>query len=457
MRLLPDEQLARRVAAGDRAAFTALYERHTPAMVRYCAGILLSREDAEDAAQSAMVAALEALPGRPARLQLRAWLLRVAHNEAISLLRRRRPHVSLEEAEQVSIADVSHTVDNRARLRELLTDLSSLPDRQRSALVMRELCGCSYREIAGALGGSEGAAMQTVFEARSAMAQFGHGRDERCDDVQRVISDGDRRALRARRIRAHMRSCQNCSEFEASINRRRGDLAILFPLSAKGGLTGLAALLSLHHPRPDAVAVAGAMQRMPPGMRAAALSALVAVGGGITTMNLRKTVPGRPARPLASASAVPRAGAHHRPTTVGRAPARARSGEAPARRPRSTRAEVRGHPRPSVVVTTRAKTSAALPARPPARPLATGSSAAGAGSGPVSVQVRPVAVAAGAGGANATIVSAPPNLHVTTTVARTQVQLTVSAIGTGAATDDVTSSVAGVSATISNAHGSVTF
>jgi hypothetical protein len=82
LRRLGDEQLASLIAAGERDAFAVAYERHLPALIRYCRGILLVREDAEDAAQSAMVAALRALPQRPPQLRLRAWLFRVAHNEA---------------------------------------------------------------------------------------------------------------------------------------------------------------------------------------------------------------------------------------------------------------------------------------------------------------------------------------------------------------------------------------
>jgi RNA polymerase sigma factor (sigma-70 family) len=153
--LLGDEQLARLIAAGEREALEVACDRHRPALVRYCQSILLVREDAEDAAQNAMLAAARALPGKPPQLKLRAWLFRVAHNEAISLLRRRRPHEPLEHATGAALHDVPEQAAARARLRQLVKDLNNLPERQRAALLMRELSGLSYEEVANALGSDE--------------------------------------------------------------------------------------------------------------------------------------------------------------------------------------------------------------------------------------------------------------------------------------------------------------
>jgi RNA polymerase sigma factor (sigma-70 family) len=294
-RMLGDEQLARRIAAGDRDAFTVIYDRHLPALTRYCRSILLNPEDAEDAAQNAMIAALRSLPGRPPQLKLRAWLFRVAHNEAISLIRKRRPHEDLEQAVDVSSLDVAETVEVRARLRQLVTDLRSLPERQRAALILRELCDLSYEEIAGVLECSEAAVMQTVFEARSALSQFEDGRTMSCTGVQRMISDGDRRSLRARRVRAHMRSCDMCRTFAFSLDTRRSHLALLFPVGAavKGGFGPLLAVLGLVGGGPKAK-VAAAILRLQSttglrglaGLRGVAAGVLLAAGGGMTAAQL---------------------------------------------------------------------------------------------------------------------------------------------------------------------------
>jgi RNA polymerase sigma factor (sigma-70 family) len=341
LRLQGDEQLARLIAAGDADAFATAYDRHLPALVRYCRAILLNAEDAEDAAQSAMLRALRALPERPPQVKLRAWLFRVAHNEAISQLRRRHAHESLDRAVAVACGDAAEAAATRARLRQLVADLRSLPERQRGALVMRELCGLGYGEIAGALGGSQGSAMQTVFEARVALTQFDEGRAMSCAMVKRSISGGDGRRLRGRRVRAHLRGCDDCRAFEHAVATRRRDLGLLAPMAGKGGLVALLGALggdgSLR-----LAALAARTQLAPPGLRTAAVSALlVGAGGGIAADQLAHRGPARSAKPthahavriasvrLSRRDAAPAASARVRASTKRGAGGRRRTAERP--------------------------------------------------------------------------------------------------------------------------------
>src|SRR5438105_9072074 len=87
---LGDERLAGLVGGGSERAFTALYERYHQQLYRYCRSILLDDADAQDALQSTFAAALVALQQSKRNAPLRPWLYRIAHNEAISLIRRRR-------------------------------------------------------------------------------------------------------------------------------------------------------------------------------------------------------------------------------------------------------------------------------------------------------------------------------------------------------------------------------
>src|SRR2546423_12703915 len=98
LRLLSDDRLARRAAEGDEEAFANLYRRHHQALYRYCRAILGNSEDAADALQNTMAAALRALPGEQRAIRVKPWLYRIAHNESISILRRRPPHTGLEAA-----------------------------------------------------------------------------------------------------------------------------------------------------------------------------------------------------------------------------------------------------------------------------------------------------------------------------------------------------------------------
>jgi RNA polymerase sigma factor (sigma-70 family) len=229
--LLPvsDRQIVRLAARGEARAFAAIYERYHQELYRYCHSILGNGEDALDALHNTMARILRALPGEEREIALRPWLYRVAHNEAISLVRERRTHVELEQAREVESPGVEQQTAIRSELRQLTADLGQLADRQRSALVMRELSDLSYSEIAAALRTSEAAAKQTVYEARVALQALAEGREMDCEAVKRSISDGDGRLLRARRVRSHLRSCASCRAFSDGIAARQAQLTALAP------------------------------------------------------------------------------------------------------------------------------------------------------------------------------------------------------------------------------------
>jgi RNA polymerase sigma factor (sigma-70 family) len=230
--LVGDERLARLVGGGSERAFGAIYERYHQPLYRYCRSIVREDADAQDVLQSAFASAFAALRRGQRDAPLRPWLFRIAHNEAVSLIRRRRSDVELAGAPERWAGSTEDRAEERARLALLVSDLRELPDRQRSALVMRELSGLSHEEIAVVLETSVGAAKQTVFEARRALMEFVEGRSMVCEDVRRTISDGDGRALRGRRVRAHLRDCAGCTQFAAAIPARRQDLQAVVPVLA---------------------------------------------------------------------------------------------------------------------------------------------------------------------------------------------------------------------------------
>jgi RNA polymerase sigma factor (sigma-70 family) len=235
---LGDEMLARRAASGSGAAFEALYERYYRPLLGYTRSILLDVEDARDATQNALEKALRALPSREPGRPLRPWLYKIAHNEAITIMRRRPPQTELGAAREPTVPGPEVDAEQRGRLSQLVDDLRMLPERQRGALVMRELNGLSYDEIGGALGLSNEAARRAVFDARSALHDALDGRATACVSVRHSISDGDRRSLRARGIRAHLRSCDDCASFQRSIGARRADLHALAPWISGAAVIG---------------------------------------------------------------------------------------------------------------------------------------------------------------------------------------------------------------------------
>lgn len=244
LRALGDEHLVRRAAAGDQDALALIFERHHQALYRYCRALLGSAEDAEDALQSAMARVVRALPGETRELALKPWLYRIAHNEAMRIAGRRRPQATLDEAPEVAARPDTEDRQTRERLDELVSDMRELSERQRGALVLRELEGASFGHIASVFGGSEAAAKQTVYEARVCLADFARGRAMECDQVTHALSDGDRRKLRGRPVRAHLRACEECSAFAEALRLRPQELrALAPPLAAPAAAALLAKML----------------------------------------------------------------------------------------------------------------------------------------------------------------------------------------------------------------------
>jgi RNA polymerase sigma factor (sigma-70 family) len=228
---LGDERLARLVARGNSRAFAAVYDRYHQPLYRYCRSILRDDVDAQDALQSTFMRALAALKRDQRSAPLRPWLFRIAHNEAISVLRRRgRGEESLADTSLPLAASAEDQAGERAQLAVLLSDLAALPDRARSALVMRELSGLSHEEIAIALRTTPGAAKQAIFEARRGLQECAEGRAMHCTEVCQAISEGDRRLLRGRRVRAHLHDCASCAAFASAIGARQSDLRALVPI-----------------------------------------------------------------------------------------------------------------------------------------------------------------------------------------------------------------------------------
>jgi RNA polymerase sigma factor (sigma-70 family) len=231
-----DESLAHRAAAGNADAFTALYERYYGPLLGYCRSILLNAEDAHDATQNALENALRALPRREPDRPLKPWLYRIAHNEAINIVRRRQPIAAgVETDDLLTVPGPEFDAEQRSRLAQLVDDLRMLPERQRGALVMRELSGLSYDEIASALNVTPEGARRAVFDARTALHDAADGRNTECTSVRRCLSDGDRRRLRARGMRAHLRACNDCATFERAMGVRQTDLHMLGPWLGGGG------------------------------------------------------------------------------------------------------------------------------------------------------------------------------------------------------------------------------
>ena len=153
--------LARRPAC-DRT-FERLYRRHAGDVYRYALALLRDPTEAEDATQTAFMNAYRALVGGEEPRAPKAWLLAIVHN--VCRMRRRslarRPREVPLDDHPIAAVD-----DERPNLDVVLAALAELPLNQRAALVMREVEGRSYREIAEVLDVSTSAVEALIFRAR---------------------------------------------------------------------------------------------------------------------------------------------------------------------------------------------------------------------------------------------------------------------------------------------------
>jgi RNA polymerase sigma-70 factor, ECF subfamily len=130
-----------------------LVEQHSDAVYRVALSVTHERELAEDAAQEALLKAWQALPTFRGDSPMRNWLLRIAHNTAVSVLRARREELRSPDTlpNEASRASVATDVEHRLALAEFEEALGRLDDMSRSMIVLREIEGMSYDEIAAVL------------------------------------------------------------------------------------------------------------------------------------------------------------------------------------------------------------------------------------------------------------------------------------------------------------------
>src|SRR5436190_3472003 len=160
-----DAERAEDVAAKQRldADFSALYKAHLRDVYSYSYYRVGNHHDAEDLTEQTFLQAYRHFEraqresqGRP----LRPWLIRIAHNLAANYYRdrSRRPQTAIDDADQlVAMHSTEGLVEDRDDLKRILECVQRLPDDRREALIMRFALGMDNREIARALGRTDGA------------------------------------------------------------------------------------------------------------------------------------------------------------------------------------------------------------------------------------------------------------------------------------------------------------
>ena len=239
LRLRSDEQLVALLRSGHDEAFQAIHDRYRQRLFAYMRQMLPLRQDAEDALQEVFERAYASLRAGDRELALRPWLYRIAHNRCVDHLRRPPPPPP-EAMLQIGCPprDPVTEADCRETLRRLLSDVRRLPDQQRSALLMRELGGISYADVAQALGVTVPAVKSLLVRARVSLAAAGEARDTACEEIRAELVMAQEGRVRPNSMaRRHLRDCPGCREFRGHLRGvRRGLLALAPTLGPCGVL-----------------------------------------------------------------------------------------------------------------------------------------------------------------------------------------------------------------------------
>ncbi|MCW2985036.1 MAG: polymerase sigma factor, partial [Conexibacter sp.] len=246
LRLRSDDQLVALFRAGHDEAFGTIHDRYRQRLFAYARQMLGgSRSDAEDVLQDVFMRAYDALRSDGRHVALRAWLYRVAHNRCIDQLRRPQPAAEdIYDLNRGVEADPTTAAERREDLRRLIADVRALPEQQRSALLMREMEGLSYNELAGALGVTVPAIKSLLVRARVGLVEAVEARDTACVEIRNDLASAFDRGVRASgRSRKHLRECAGCRDYRTALRGVEKHLSGLGP--ATGPLTTLAKILGI--------------------------------------------------------------------------------------------------------------------------------------------------------------------------------------------------------------------
>lgn len=169
-----DLDLVARARKGDLDAFGELVARHQGGLVRYLTLMVSNPADAEDVAQETLLRAYRALRNFRGQSTFRTWLYQIGTNAARTALDRRRQRredqpdeqglLEFEGGDHVERRVVSHDLLRRA--------LAELPEQWREAVVLRDIEGLDYAEIAEALGIPLGTVESRIFRGRQRLKQI---------------------------------------------------------------------------------------------------------------------------------------------------------------------------------------------------------------------------------------------------------------------------------------------
>lgn len=200
-----EAELVKKAAGGDMAAFEALVLAYEWRVYNIALRMLGSVQDAEDAVQEVFIKVYGSLASFRGDSKFSVWLYRIAGNVCVDFLRKRRiATVSLSSCDdaggeyELEVCDESMSpekvLDEHEQSAALQKALNKLPERYRSVLLLREIAGSSYEDIALTLGLDIGTVKSRIFRARKKLCKILTDDGNFCEFLPSDKSEGGEQA-----------------------------------------------------------------------------------------------------------------------------------------------------------------------------------------------------------------------------------------------------------------------
>lgn len=201
-----ERELIARLQKRDEAAFEELIRQYEKKVYTLCFRMCGNSEDAEEAAQDAFLALWRGIDRFRQESSLSTWIYRLATNACIDTLRRRKKQsgsVSLDDEELfVDAVDTSpqpqETVERREAQKLLQEGLSALPEEYRKVLILREIEGLSYTEIAESASIELGTVKSRISRGRSLLRNFLSGNGNFFEIASSKVTECNREEMSAK-------------------------------------------------------------------------------------------------------------------------------------------------------------------------------------------------------------------------------------------------------------------
>jgi len=241
--------LVHRVQAGDGDAFTELFQLlHSP-VLNYVYRTMGDRQAAEDITQDAFIRAHQRIGQLGPPYDFKSWVFRIASNLAIDSLRQSKRFVDLDEPMEplgpmTTKRPAERKVQQAQAQKSVQDTLALMPTAYRQAIILRELNGLGYQEVANALECSYDNARQLVHRARlnfrelhglRLLATSGAVQCREVGDLLSALHDGELSSETRRAVRKHIKGCEHCQETEKDMRKVAGIVAGLTPILPSPG------------------------------------------------------------------------------------------------------------------------------------------------------------------------------------------------------------------------------